>query len=91
MLAASTPDAPMASDLLSTGTLIALVLGYLVGRAHAVWKRAHADYVRTKQSIPGLRTAMWSRWWSMIKRAAVAVAVTVLLVWTYGAVGGLGA
>lgn len=73
--------------MVTAGTFVALFLGYLVGFAHALWRRAHADYVRTKKSIPALRNNMWSKAWSLTKRAAFMVVVTGLLVWLYFTTG----
>lgn len=84
MLAGSTPDPMAATSLVGAGTLVALFLGYLIGFAHAVWRRARTDYVRAKQSIPDLRSNMWSRGWSLIKRTTVVVLLfALLLAWIY--------
>ena len=79
MLAVSTPDDPIATSLLTGGTFVGLFLGYLVGRAHGAWVRARADYARAKDSVPVLRRSKWSLWWSMTTRAALVVAVVVVV------------
>jgi hypothetical protein len=75
-------DESFLRSLVSVGTLVGLVLGYMLGWIHALWVRARSDYVRTRKSVPTLRSAKWGIWWRMVQRGAfAAVVVIALLAW----------
>lgn len=82
MWSAPPPDSSLIPNILSAGTLVGLLFGYGLGYVHAVWRRARSDYVTTKNSVPTLRSAKWSAWWTMIQRGVLAGAVvTGLIAW----------
>jgi hypothetical protein len=82
MFAAPHHNDPFLPSLLSVGTFFGLFVGYGLGRVHALWRRARSDYVKTKDSVPVLRSEKWAAWWSMVQRGAVVAAVAVaLLTW----------
>jgi hypothetical protein len=81
MLSAPAEDA-LIPNLLGIGTIIGALFGYALGYVHAVWRRARRDYVTTKASVPGLRSAKWSAWRAMVQRGVLVGAVLVgLVVW----------
>jgi hypothetical protein len=82
MLSAAASDDALIPHLLGIGTIVGALFGYALGYVHAVWRRARRDYVTTKNSVPGLRSAKWSAWWAMVQRGVLAGAVlTGLIAW----------
>jgi hypothetical protein len=80
MFAAPSPDDPFLPSLLSVGTFLGLLVGYGLGYVHAVWRRARFDYVKTRDAVPGLRSAKWVAWRLMMQRGALVFAILVILV-----------
>jgi methylthioribose-1-phosphate isomerase len=82
MLSAPASESALIPNLLGIGTLVGALFGYALGYVHAVWRRARRDYVTTKDSVPGLRSAKWSAWRLMLQRGVLAGAVlTGLIAW----------
>jgi hypothetical protein len=82
MWSAAASDDALIPNLLGAGTIVGALVGYALGYVHAIWRRARADYVTTKNSVPGLRSAKWSAWWVMVQRGVLAGAVlTGLIAW----------
>jgi hypothetical protein len=82
VLLASPPPA-LADPVLYLGVLVGLVLGYGLGYAAALWRRARTAYLATKAGLPGMRRTMWDQWWTLVGRwslALVVVGVVVLAV-----------
>lgn len=82
MLAAEeghTSIAGLTLAILLLGSSVIFALGYAV----AVVRRANIDYKKTKASLPGLRKDFWRTWRAAVKVGFwIAVAFTVLVVWT---------
>jgi hypothetical protein len=82
MFAAPPPDDSSLPSVLSAGAFLGVLVGYGLGYVHAVWRRARGDYVKTKAAVPGMRSAKWVAWRSMVQRGVlVAGVLAVLVVW----------
>jgi SNF family Na+-dependent transporter len=73
-------DESSVPSILSAGTVLGFLLGYLFGRIHAVWQRARRDYNAARTAVPGLRKTKWGAWWRMVQRGFVAVVVLIVLI-----------
>ena len=73
--------ARMQDSGLSTASLIlGALLGFPLGFATAVMKRANKDYKVTKASVPGLRRSFWTSFRQVVKWGTVCIAIVGLLV-----------
>jgi hypothetical protein len=85
VLVAQTSRELSSSEIIVFGALAALIVGYLYGKYYAVWGRARRDYLRARQSVPGLRKAMLRALWKVVEVGAVVVVTTIVLILFAGA------
>lgn len=58
-------------------SLITFALGFRL----AVMRRADSDYQKTKEALPGLRSAYWRGFWAMLRALGLVLLVVLVLSW----------
>ncbi len=70
----------MATHLTPLWLVVGLVM-FAFGFRWAVMRRASSDYQRTKDSLPGLRSAYWRGFWAMLRAIGLLLIVVLVLSW----------
>lgn len=67
-------------DVSPLWVVVGLVL-FVLGVRWAVMRRASSDYQKTKEGLPGLRSAYWRGFWATLRVIGAVLVVTLLLAW----------
>ena len=72
----------MERGITTAGVTLGIFIGFVVGVAFAVARRAWVDYTKTKASLPGLKTTAWAMTRTSAGRFAIAgVLVALAVLW----------
>ena len=72
----------MDRSITSAGLMLGLAIGFSLGYAVAVARRAWADYRKTKAAVPGLRKDAWSLiGWALTKGGLVTLLIVAAVAW----------
>jgi protein-S-isoprenylcysteine O-methyltransferase Ste14 len=70
----------MAVQLSPLWIAVSLIM-FALGFRWAVMRRADADHQRTKEALPGLRSAYWRGFWAMVRAVGLVLVVVLVLSW----------
>lgn len=70
----------MAARISPLWLVVGLVL-FALGVRWAVMRRAGSDYQKTKEGLPGMRSAYWRGFWAMLRTVGLVLLVAVVLTW----------